>query len=419
VGEVAREREDPVVRVGVEADRARAERGDEALDELDPLRLVRRQRGEEPGRAVEEVGRRARGAARRASGERVARHEPGVVDAVGEAALRRADVRDRRGRRRGEHLARGVGERSDGDRDDDELGPGDRGLERGGGVVERLRPGRLPQRGGVDVPAGDPRAGAAGGEGHRRADEPRAHDRDARDRGRRRPRGRCLRRGAVPAKFLLHDVEDGREDRLDAALGQRPCICGIQLAQELGLALGVDRRRTRLLLVLADTTDEVEAPVEGLQDGPVERADLVPQLPEVVHFGSFSWFCRPSVLPVRLNQGAHQQNQEVSMPLTQTQLADAVAEKAGLSRADAKKALSALEEVVLDEIGNAEKVKIGGVVQLDVRMRPATEARPGRNPATGEEITIAAKPASVAVKARPLAKAKNAAPPLSKVQAKG
>ena len=104
------------------------------------------------------------------------------------------------------------------------------------------------------------------------------------------------------------------------------------------------------------------------------------------------------------------------MPMTQTQLADAVADKAGLSRADAKKALTALEEVVLGEIGNAEKIKIGGVVQLDVRVRPATDARPGRNPATGEEITITAKPASVAVKARPLAKAKAAAPPLSRVQ---
>ena len=66
------------------------------------------------------------------------------------------------------------------------------------------------------------------------------------------------------------------------------------------------------------------------------------------------------------------------MPLTQTQLADAVADKAGLTRADAKRAIAALEEVVLDEIGSAEKVKIGGVVQLDVRVRPATKARPGR-----------------------------------------
>jgi DNA-binding protein HU-beta len=105
------------------------------------------------------------------------------------------------------------------------------------------------------------------------------------------------------------------------------------------------------------------------------------------------------------------------MPLTQTQLADEIAQRADLSRADAKRALTALEEVVLDQIGNAEKVKIGGIVQLEARVRPATKERPGRNPATGEEITIAAKPASVTVKARPLAKAKNAAPSLSAAQA--
>jgi DNA-binding protein HU-beta len=103
------------------------------------------------------------------------------------------------------------------------------------------------------------------------------------------------------------------------------------------------------------------------------------------------------------------------MAMTQTQLADAVAEKAGLSRADAKKAIAALEDVVIEEIGKAEKVKIGGIVQIEARYRPATQEREGRNPATGETSTIAAKPPSVAVKARPLAKAKNAAPPVSAV----
>ena len=76
------------------------------------------------------------------------------------------------------------------------------------------------------------------------------------------------------------------------------------------------------------------------------------------------------------------------MALTQTQFADEVAERAGLTRAEAKRALVALEEVILEEIGNAEKVKIAGVVQLTVRVKPATKARLGRNPATGEEITI-------------------------------
>ena len=106
------------------------------------------------------------------------------------------------------------------------------------------------------------------------------------------------------------------------------------------------------------------------------------------------------------------------MPLTQTQLADEVAQRSGMSRADAKRMLTALDEVVIDQIADAEKVKIGTVVQLEVRMRPATKERPGRNPATGEEITIAAKPASVAVKARPLAKAKAAAPSVDKAKRK-
>src|SRR6478735_2973859 len=99
------------------------------------------------------------------------------------------------------------------------------------------------------------------------------------------------------------------------------------------------------------------------------------------------------------------------MALTQSQLADAVAERADLSRADAKRALAAL-----DEIGNAQKVKIGGLVQLTVRVKPATKARQGRNPATGEEITISAKPASVDVRARALAKAKAGLPSLAKAK---
>jgi DNA-binding protein HU-beta len=104
------------------------------------------------------------------------------------------------------------------------------------------------------------------------------------------------------------------------------------------------------------------------------------------------------------------------MALTQTQFADAVAERAGITRAEAKRALTALEEVVLDEISNAEKVKIGGLVQLTVRVKPATKARQGRNPATGEEITIGPKPASVDVRARALAKTKQALPSIQKAK---
>jgi DNA-binding protein HU-beta len=98
------------------------------------------------------------------------------------------------------------------------------------------------------------------------------------------------------------------------------------------------------------------------------------------------------------------------MPLTQSQLVGEVAERAGLSKSDTKAVMEALEEVVLEQLGDAQKVRIGGVVQLVVKVKDATKERKGRNPATGEEITIAPKPASVTVRARPLAKAKAALP---------
>jgi len=102
--------------------------------------------------------------------------------------------------------------------------------------------------------------------------------------------------------------------------------------------------------------------------------------------------------------------------LTQTQLVTAVADRAELSKTDVKRALAALDEIVLDQLGNAQKVRIGGLVQLTGRVKPAQNARMGRNPATGEEIKIAAKPASVDLRARPVARAKGALPSVQKAR---
>ena len=104
------------------------------------------------------------------------------------------------------------------------------------------------------------------------------------------------------------------------------------------------------------------------------------------------------------------------MALTQSQIIAAVADRAEISKAEAKRALDALDEIVLEELGNAQKVRIGGLVQLTVRVKPAQKKRKGRNPATGEEIDVAAKPASVDVRARPLAKAKAALPSVQKAR---
>jgi nucleoid DNA-binding protein len=65
------------------------------------------------------------------------------------------------------------------------------------------------------------------------------------------------------------------------------------------------------------------------------------------------------------------------LPLTQTQLAAAVADRAEITRAEAKRVLGALEEIVLEELGNAQKVRVGGLAQLTVRVKPAQKKRQG------------------------------------------
>jgi DNA-binding protein HU-beta len=66
--------------------------------------------------------------------------------------------------------------------------------------------------------------------------------------------------------------------------------------------------------------------------------------------------------------------------LTQPQLLAAVADRAELPKAEARRVLDALEEVVQDELGSAQKVRIGGLVQLTVRVKPAQKKRQGTQP---------------------------------------
>ena len=73
--------------------------------------------------------------------------------------------------------------------------------------------------------------------------------------------------------------------------------------------------------------------------------------------------------------------------MTKSQLIDAIAEKAGLSKADASKALSATLEAVTDALKAGEKVALIGFGTFSVSLRAA---RTGKNPQTGEAIAIPA-----------------------------
>ena len=67
-----------------------------------------------------------------------------------------------------------------------------------------------------------------------------------------------------------------------------------------------------------------------------------------------------------------------------------MAEKAELSKKDAEKALKAFTEVVAEELAKGEKIQLVGFGTFEVSERAARE---GRNPRSGETMTIAASKA--------------------------
>jgi DNA-binding protein HU-beta len=74
--------------------------------------------------------------------------------------------------------------------------------------------------------------------------------------------------------------------------------------------------------------------------------------------------------------------------MNKAELIDSMAEKAGLSKADAKRALDAFIDTTADALKKKDRVSLVGFGSFSVSERAA---RKGRNPQTGKEITIKAK----------------------------
>lgn len=73
--------------------------------------------------------------------------------------------------------------------------------------------------------------------------------------------------------------------------------------------------------------------------------------------------------------------------MTKADLVNSIAEKAGLSKADAEKALKAFTDAVTDAMKAGEKVSLVGFGTFSVGQRAA---RTGQNPQTGAKINIPA-----------------------------
>ena len=74
--------------------------------------------------------------------------------------------------------------------------------------------------------------------------------------------------------------------------------------------------------------------------------------------------------------------------MKKVELVEAVAEKAGLTKADATRAIDATFEAITEALANGDKITLVGFGTFSVSERAARE---GRNPRTGETVSIAAR----------------------------
>ncbi len=76
------------------------------------------------------------------------------------------------------------------------------------------------------------------------------------------------------------------------------------------------------------------------------------------------------------------------MTLTKAELADNLCRNLGISKQDAKNIVDLTFEEIRYSLEHGESVKLSGLGNFDLRDK---EARPGRNPKTGEDKIISAR----------------------------
>jgi DNA-binding protein HU-beta len=94
--------------------------------------------------------------------------------------------------------------------------------------------------------------------------------------------------------------------------------------------------------------------------------------------------------------------------LSKSQLVERLATATELSKRDVKNVMDSLVDVGHKELKKNGIFLVPGFAKFVVVKKPATKARKGTNPFTGEEMMFKAKPARKIVRARPVKAAKDA-----------
>jgi nucleoid DNA-binding protein len=85
---------------------------------------------------------------------------------------------------------------------------------------------------------------------------------------------------------------------------------------------------------------------------------------------------------------------KVPEKVTSSSMAQHIAEKHQLPKKQAKEIIEDLFTLIHAGVMKGDRVPVGKFGKIHIRVRPATKARKGRNPLTGEEMTIPAKKAT-------------------------
>ena len=97
----------------------------------------------------------------------------------------------------------------------------------------------------------------------------------------------------------------------------------------------------------------------------------------------------------------------VKESFTKTQTVTYLAEVTGLTKAYINSVMDGLSNVIETHLKRGKEFTLLGLAKFRIIRKPATKARKGVNPFTGEPATFAAKPARNAVKIKPLKKLKD------------
>lgn len=117
----------------------------------------------------------------------------------------------------------------------------------------------------------------------------------------------------------------------------------------------------------------------------------------------------PAKRPAAKQAAAPKAKPGIRAKMTKTAILSEIAETTNLTRAQVGSVLEELESVIERHIRKRSvgEFTLPGLLKIKAAKRPATKKRMGRNPATGEEIVIAAKPATTRVRVTALKKLKD------------